>query len=172
MALYAIGDREPTIDPSAFVHPDATVIGDVRIGAEASVWPQAVIRGDYGTITIGARTSIQDGTVIHATADLPTVIGEGCVIGHLAHLEGCTIHDGALIGSQSVVLHNAVVHSGALVGACALVPNKMVVPARAMALGVPCTIKPDAVMDGLIELNAAVYVANTAWYKTDLRRID
>ncbi|MCB0973545.1 MAG: gamma carbonic anhydrase family protein [Actinobacteria bacterium] len=172
MALYAIGDREPTIDPTAFIHPDATVIGDVRIGAESSIWPQAVLRGDYGTITIGARTSIQDGTVIHATEALPTVIGDGCVVGHLAHLEGCTVHDGALVGSQAVVLHKAVVHAGALVGACALVPNRMEVPARAMALGVPATIKEDAVMDGLIELNAASYVLNAAWYTSELRRLD
>src|SRR5688500_10950228 len=89
--VYALGDRVPTIDPSAFVHPDAVVIGDVAIGAEASVWPTAVLRGDYGTISVGPRTSIQDGTVIHATATLATVVGSDCVIGHIAHLEGCVI---------------------------------------------------------------------------------
>ena len=67
MAVYALGDRVPTIDPSAFVHPEAVVIGNVTVGAEASVWPGAVLRGDYGVITVGARTSVQDGTVVHAT---------------------------------------------------------------------------------------------------------
>jgi len=74
MPIYALGERVPTIDPTAFVHPDAVVIGDVRIGPESTVWPTAVVRGDHGTISIGARTSIQDGTVIHCTADLATVI--------------------------------------------------------------------------------------------------
>jgi magnesium transporter len=90
-----------------------------------SVWPSAVLRGDYGTITVGARTSVQDGTVIHAGPDFPTVVGTGCVIGHLAHLEGCVLEDDCLVGSGSVVLHHAVIGSGATVGANAVVPNRM-----------------------------------------------
>src|SRR5476649_418184 len=74
MAIYALGDRVPEIHPDAFVHPDATVIGSVVIGAESSVWPRAVLRGDYGSITVGARTSIQDGSVIHTIRDYPTTI--------------------------------------------------------------------------------------------------
>ena len=76
MPLYALGDRTPSIHPDAFIHPDAVVIGDVRIGADSSVWPSAVLRGDYGTIIVGERTSIQDGAIIHAVAEFPTVIGE------------------------------------------------------------------------------------------------
>ena len=144
MAIYALGERVPSIDPSAYVHPMATVIGDVRIGPESTVWPGAVLRGDYGTITIGARTSIQDGSVLHATADKATIVGDDCTVGHLVHLEGCTIEDRCLVGSNSVVLHDVVVHSGALVGACALVPNRMQVPSGAMALGVPAKIRPTA----------------------------
>src|SRR5260370_18456789 len=117
MAVYAIGDAVPEIHPEAYIHPDATVIGQVSVGAGSTVWPGAVLRGDYGRIMIGDRTSIQDGTVVHATETLPTVIGSECVIGHIAHLEGCTIEDRCLIGSGSVVLHNAVVRTGALVGA-------------------------------------------------------
>ena len=105
MAVYALGDRVPTISPEAYVHPDATVIGDVTIGAGSTVWPGAVLRGDYGTIVVGERTSVQDGTVVHATADKATRIGDDCVIGHIAHLEGCTIEDRCLIGSGSIVLH-------------------------------------------------------------------
>src|ERR687891_375056 len=137
MAIYALGDAEPAIDPSAFVHPDATVIGNVTIGAESTIWPQAVLRGDYGSITVGARTSIQDGAIIHCTAELDTVIGDDCVIGHLAHMESCVIENGALVGTGAVILHRAIVRESALVGAAALVPNDMEVPSRAMALGVP-----------------------------------
>lgn len=172
MAIYALGDLVPQIDPTAFVHPDAVVIGQVEIGAEASIWPAAVLRGDYGLIRIGARTSIQDGTVIHATAEMPTIIGEGCVVGHLAHLECCVVEDGALVGSGSVVLHRALVRKGALVGAAALVPNRMEVPENAMALGVPAKIKEGASNPDVIAINAAVYVQNVHRYRDGLRRLD
>ncbi|HEX3908903.1 MAG TPA: gamma carbonic anhydrase family protein [Mycobacteriales bacterium] len=172
MVQYALGDRTPSVDDSAFVHPDAVVIGAVTIGPQASIWPGAVLRGDYGEIRVGARTSIQDGSIIHATADHPTRIGNDCTIGHLAHLEGCTIEDGSLVGSGSVVLHRAVVHTGALVGAGAVVPNDMEVPSRAMALGVPAKIKLDAVPEGVLQISADLYVENGARYKRDLRRID
>ena len=172
MPIYAVGDREPMIDPSAFVHPDAVVIGQVVIGPYASVWPSAVLRGDYGDITIGARTSIQDGSVIHATAGLGTTIGAECVIGHLAHLEGCVVEDHCLVGSGAVVLHHAVVRTGALVGAGAVVSNGMEVPSNAMALGVPAKIRPDSVNDGAISLAVEAYVANVDIYKSGLRRLD
>jgi carbonic anhydrase/acetyltransferase-like protein (isoleucine patch superfamily) len=172
MPIYALGERAPTIDPTAFVHPDAVVIGAVRIGPESTVWPAAVLRGDHGTISIGARTSIQDGTVIHCTADLPTVIGDDCVVGHNAHLEGCTVESHSLIGSGSVVLHRVVVRTGALVGAGALVPNNTEVPSRAMALGVPCTIREDAVADGAYQYAVDKYVQNGHWYRAELRRLD
>lgn len=173
MAIYALGDRIPQIDPSAYVHPMATVIGDVRIGPESTIWPSAVLRGDYGTIIVGARTSIQDGTVIHATDELATVIGDDCVVGHLAHLEGCTIENTSLVGSNSVVLHNAVVRTGALVGAGALVPNGMEVPTGAMALGVPAKLKLDSVDAAKsIAPGAALYAWNGKRYAEGLRRLD
>jgi carbonic anhydrase/acetyltransferase-like protein (isoleucine patch superfamily) len=170
--VYALGDRTPSLDPDAYVHPDATVVGDVRLAAGASVWPGAVLRGDYGTITVGERTSIQDGTVVHATADKPTTIGADCVVGHLAHLEGCTVEDRCLVGSGSVVLHDAVVRSGALVGAGALVGNRTEVPAHAMALGVPARMRLDAVPDGVFADAVAMYVENARTYRTQLRRLD
>jgi carbonic anhydrase/acetyltransferase-like protein (isoleucine patch superfamily) len=171
MAIYALGAREPEIHPDAFVHPDATVIGSVVIGAESSVWPRAVVRGDYGLITIGARTSIQDGSVIHATQELATAIGDDCVIGHLVHIECCTIEDAALVGSGSIVLHRAVVRTNALVGAAALVPNGMEVPSGAMALGVPAKLRLDSVTPDMILDNAATYVRNAREYRSQLRRI-
>jgi carbonic anhydrase/acetyltransferase-like protein (isoleucine patch superfamily) len=172
MAVYALGDRVPDIHPDAYVHPDATVVGDVRIGAGSTVWPGAVLRGDYGTIVVGERTSIQDGTVVHATAELSTVVGDGCVVGHVVHLEGCTIEDGSLVGSGAVVLHRAVVRSGSLVGANAVVPNGMEVPSGAMALGIPASLKHDAVAPGSFEGAAELYAANGRRYRAELRRLD
>ena len=168
MPLYALGSKRPTIHPTAFIHPEATIIGDVTIGAESSVWPQAVLRGDASRIVIGARTSIQDGAVIHCTHDVPTIIGDDCVIGHLVHMEGCTIEDVCLIGSGSIVLHNVIIRTGALVGAAAVVTNNTEVPSRAMALGVPAIIKLDRSDPELIKLNAAGYVANCRWYRESL----
>jgi carbonic anhydrase/acetyltransferase-like protein (isoleucine patch superfamily) len=168
MPIYALGDRTPTIHPDAFVHPDAVIIGDVRIGAESSIWPGAVLRGDYGTIIVGERTSIQDGAVLHAVADYPTVIGSECVVGHLAHLEGCVVHDRALIGNGSIVLHEAVIHRGATVAAGAVVRNNMEVPANAAAMGVPATIRLDFSNEEEIVVMASTYVANTRRYKKEL----
>jgi carbonic anhydrase/acetyltransferase-like protein (isoleucine patch superfamily) len=173
MALYALGELEPSIHPDAFVHPDATVIGNVTIGAESSIWPRAVLRGDNGYITIGARTSIQDGSVIHTTPVIPTLIGDDCVIGHLVHMESCTIESGALVGSGAIVLHGAIVRMEAVVGANAVVPNGMEVPRRAMALGVPAKLKLDAVEpESMIARGARSYIANGRRYRNQLRRLD
>ena len=172
MAVYALGDRTPTIAATAYIHPDATVIGSVTIGEYSSVWPSTVLRGDYGEITVGDRTSIQDGSVVHATHDLFTRIGSDCVIGHNAHLEGCTIEDKALVGSGSIVLHRAIVRTGGLVGAGAVVSNGTEVPSGAMALGIPAKIKPDCVTPEFIQLAVDVYVENAKRYPTLLRRLD
>lgn len=172
MAIYELDGATPQIDPSAFVHPDAVVIGSVTIGPDSSVWPSAVLRGDYGTITIGARSSVQDGTVIHAGPGFPTVIGNGCVIGHLTHLEGCTLEDGSLAGSGSVVLHWAVVGTGATVGANAVLPDRTVVPPGALAVGVPARILEGRSDAAMIKISAGVYVDNAKRYRAHLRRLD
>ena len=172
MPIYALGDMTPTIADDAFIHPEAVIIGDVRIGSESTVWPGAVLRGDDGHITIGERTSIQDGTVIHTTRHQPTTIGNDCVIGHMVHLEGCTIHDGSLVGSGSVVLHGAVVETGGLVGANAVVNTNKVVPGGAMALGVPAVIKPDRANLTLITMSAEFYVERGHRYRNEMRRLD
>lgn len=173
MPIYALGDDEPTIDPTAYVHPDAVVIGKVTIGAESTVWPCAVLRGDNGGIVIGARTSIQDGTVIHCIPTRPTIVGDDCVVGHIVHLEGCTIEDGALVGNGSVVLHDALVRSGAVVGSNAVVPNRMEVPADMMALGIPASLRPRSDSAAFaMEIAAADYVARGKRYAAELRRLD
>ena len=172
MPIYQLGALVPSIDPEAYIHPDAVVIGDVRIGPESTVWAGAVLRGDFGAIVVGARSSIQDGTVIHAGPDFPTMVGNGCVIGHLAHLEGCVLADDSLVGSGSVVLHHAHIGTGATVGANAVVPNNMEVPPGALAIGVPATVRPDRSDLVMIQLSAAEYVANGRRYRQKLVRLD
>ena len=141
MAIYALGDQVPQIHPSAYVHPDAIIIGSVTIGANSSIWPCAVLRGDDGSIIVGERTSIQDGTVVHTTPMNHTTVGDDCVIGHLVHLEGCIIENFGQVSSGAIVLHRAVIGTGAIVAANAVVLNDTNVPAGALAVGAPASIK-------------------------------
>jgi carbonic anhydrase/acetyltransferase-like protein (isoleucine patch superfamily) len=170
--IYALGEHEPDIDAAAFVHPDAVVIGRVRIGPEASVWPGAVLRGDHGRIEIGARTSVQDGTVIHCTHDWPTLIGAECVVGHNAHLEGCVVADRCLIGSGSITLNRARIGTGAIVAAAALVPEGFEVPPGALVAGVPAKIKRTAVASDAVDRAVKTYFESARRYRTALRRLD
>ncbi len=172
MAIYALGEYEPEIHETAFVHPDAVVIGRVRIGPEASVWPCAVLRGDHGRIEVGARTSVQDGTVVHCTRDLPTLIGAECVVGHNAHLEGCVVGDGCLIGSGSVVLNRVTVGAGSIVAAAALVPEGFEVPPGALVAGVPATIKRTGVPAGFAANPVKTYIETGRAHRAGLRRLD
>lgn len=172
MAIYALGPAVPQIHPDAFVHPEAVIIGDVTIGAESSVWPGAVIRGDQGGIVIGARTSVQDNSVIHTTDEFPTRVGDGVTIGHLVHLEGCVLASRCLVGSASVVLHDAHIGEGALVAANATVLGGTKVPPGALAVGTPAKIKLDAADPALIAEGIDHYVERARSYPRDLRRID
>ncbi len=172
MALYALGDQVPQIDPTAYVHPDAIVIGSVTIGAQSSIWPGAVLRGDDGAIVIGARTSIQDGTVVHTTPFDHTTVGDDCVIGHLVHLEGCIIHNLAQVSSGAIVLHRAVVETGAIVAANAVVLNGMHVPAGALAVGAPAVIKEGKARHADIEMAVKAYIHKGDRFRAQLRRID
>jgi carbonic anhydrase/acetyltransferase-like protein (isoleucine patch superfamily) len=174
MPIYALDLLVPQIHPDAYVHPDAVVIGDVRIGAQSSIWPGAVLRADFGQIIIGERTSIQDGTILHTTREWSTVIGDDCVVGHNAHLEGCTVENRCLVGSGSVVLNRAIIGSGSLVGAMALVPEGLHVPEDCLAFGNPARLKP---MDTeryarWIGSGAREYTNNAKRYRSGLRRID
>jgi carbonic anhydrase/acetyltransferase-like protein (isoleucine patch superfamily) len=172
MAVYALGDVVPSIHPDAWVHPDAVVIGNVAIGAGSSIWPSAVLRGDSGLIEVGARTSIQDGSVLHTTAGFPTVVGDECVVGHLVHLEGCTIEDVALVGNGSIVLHGAVVRTGGLVGANAVVRDGVEIPTGMMGLGVPAKLRESSMSEADIRALADGYVAKAARYRAEMRRIE
>jgi len=128
------------VHPTAYVAPNATIVGDVRVADGASVWFGCVLRGDNAAITIGARTNVQDLTVIHADVGQPCTLGEDVTVGHRAVLHGATVEDGALVGIGAIVLNGAVVGREALVGAGALVPERMIIPPRRLALGVPARV--------------------------------
>jgi len=172
MPIYALGDLEPTISSEAFVHPDAVIIGDVRIGAASSVWPCAVLRGDGGHIEIGEGTSVQDTSVLHTTPMWPTVVGNNCVLGHGIHLEGCTLEDDVLIGNHAQVLHRALIRTGSIVAANSVVLQDLEVPSGAMAVGSPAQLKLDRVRIDDIKLASTSYRQRIETYRTGLRRLD
>jgi carbonic anhydrase/acetyltransferase-like protein (isoleucine patch superfamily) len=171
VSIYALDGDVPEIDELAYVAPDAVVIGRVKIGPEASVWPGAVLRGDHGFISVGARTSVQDGTVVHCTANWPTLIGDDCVVGHNAHLEGCVVEPGCLIGSGSVTLNRVVIGKGSIVAAGAVVPEGSNVPPGSLVAGVPATVKRSNVDTTRTERAVQTYIATAKHHKRGLRRI-
>ncbi len=165
--LEAFGDKRPQIDPTAFVHEAAVLIGEVSIGAESSVWPNVTLRGDDGPIVIGSQTSIQDGTTIHCTEGWSkTSVGNRVTVGHNVILHGCTIHDDALIGMGAIVMDNVVVESGAFVAAGALVPPGKVVKAGTLMGGNPARVLRELRDRDLemIQFSWREYVQRTAQY--------
>lgn len=139
MPLYELGGHKVKTPSSGrfWVAPNATVIGQVEIGEDVSVWFNAVIRGDNEPIRIGARSNIQEGAVLHVDVGYPMVLGEDCTIGHMAMLHGCTIGKGALIGIGAIVLNGAKIGEGALIGAGALIPENKEIPPGAVVFGSP-----------------------------------
>ncbi len=166
--VLRLGDRRPRIHPSVFIAPTALVAGDVVLEEGVSVWPGCVLRGDVGAIRVGARTNIQDGTVIHATPHLSTVLGADVVIGHGARLEGCVVDDAALVGMGAVLLHDVHVGGGAIVAAGAVVSPRTRVPAGAMALGVPATVR-EAKDEETAEHRRRMHVLSAAHYVENAR---
>ena len=171
VSIYALDEDEPEIDELAYVAPDAVVIGRVTIGPEASVWPGAVLRGDHGHISVGARTSVQDGTIVHCTAQWPTIIGEDCVVGHNAHLEGCVVEAGCLIGSGSVTLNRVVIGRGSIVAAGAVVSEGFNVPPGSLVAGVPATIKRSNIDASWTEGSVQTYIDTAKHHRSGQRRI-
>lgn len=172
MPIYALGDQVPVIDSTAFVHPQAVIIGSVTIGPEASVWPGAVLRGDNGEIRIGARSSVQDNSVLHCTPVDFTIVGDDCVVGHIVHLEGCTLEHHVLIGNAAQVLHRAVIRTGAIVAANSVVLYDTDVPPGALAVGSPAVIKEGKARMADITTGVEAYTFNGKRYRADLRRLD
>ena len=145
VAIYSLGAKRPRIHPDAWVHPAATLIGDVWLDARVSIWPGVVIRADNSPIRIGARSSVQDGSVLHTQPHNFTTIGPDCVIGHLAHLEGCELESAVLVGTGAVLLERVMARRGSLIGAGAVVTAGTEIPSGAIAVGVPAKIRLDAV---------------------------
>lgn len=134
-------DNTPQIDPTAFIASNATVVGDVQIGAESSVWFGAVIRADTEAIRIGARTNIQDGCILHADPGYPIYIGDNVTVGHGAIIHGATIENCSLVGMRATILNGAIVGANSIVGAGAVVTEGMVIPPNSLVVGVPAKVK-------------------------------
>ena len=168
--IRPFGGKAPRLDPSAFLVESAAVVGDVELGAESSVWFGAVIRGDVNHVRIGARSNLQDGSVVHVTsATHPTVLGDDVTVGHRVVLHGCTVRDRCLVGIGAIVLDGAVVGEESMVGAGALVPPGMVVPPRTLVLGAPARVKRDLRPDEIafFAVSAANYVGYARRYRAE-----
>lgn len=173
MALYQLDEHSPQIAEGAWVADSAEVMGQVRIGARASVWFNTVVRADNALIDIGAETNIQDGTVLHCDPGKPLHIGQGVTVGHNVMLHGCTVGDHSLIGIGAVVLNEAVIGKNCLVGAGALVTEGKTFPDGSMILGSPAKavrqLTPEQI-EGLQRI-AQGYVQNAERYRRGLKKI-
>ncbi len=139
--IQTLGGHTPRIDPGAYVHPRAVLIGQVRVGAESSIWPCATLRGDDSLIAIGARTSVQDGAVIHTTDGLSeTVVGDQVTVGHNVTLHGARVGDNCIIGMGSIILDNAEIGEFCIIGAGSLVTMNKVIPPYSLVLGSPARV--------------------------------
>lgn len=166
--------KRPQIHPTAYIAPTATIIGDVVIEAEASVWFGAVLRGDHGRIHIGARSSVQDNVVVHVNGRHNTIVEADVTIGHGVVIEGCHLHQGVLVGMNATVLSGAVVEAGALIAAGAVVGENQHIPAGVLVAGVPAQVKgqlSEVTQKRLIEAPKA-YVAYGRSYPQDAKIIE
>lgn len=136
--IYALGEHQPRFDSDEwFVAPNATVVGRVRLGHQASVWFSAVVRGDVEDVIVGEGSNIQDGAVLHADAGFPCVLERDVTVGHLAMVHGCLIGAGSMVGIGATILNGAKIGSGCIIGANALVPEGKMIPDHSLVLGVP-----------------------------------
>ncbi|GGK61586.1 gamma carbonic anhydrase family protein [Nocardia camponoti] len=165
--IISVNGHTPTIDETAWLAPNATVIGQVTLGPEVGIWYNAVVRGDVEGITLGARTNIQDGCALHADPGFPLTVGSGVSVGHNAILHGCTVGDDVLVGMGATVLNGAVIGSGSLIAANALIPQGAVIPPNSLVAGVPGKVRRELSEDELngIKLNAAGYVHNISVHR-------
>ena len=164
--LRAYRDRRPVVHPSAYIDDSAQVIGDVEIGPESSVWMNVVIRGDVNVIRIGARSNVQDGTVVHVQHDThPTIIGDDVTIGHGAIVHGCVVGHRVLVGMGAIVLTGATIGDDVIVAAGALVPEGMAVPARSLVMGVPARVRRELTASDLASIRE--HAANYVRYRQD-----
>ncbi len=168
--IYQLSDDQPILADDAWVADNATVVGKVELKAQASVWFNAVIRGDMESITVGEQSNIQDAAVLHTDWGYPMIIGRGVTVGHKVMLHGCTIDDYALIGINAVVLNGARIGEHAVIGANALVTEGTTIPPRSLAIGAPAKVVralSDDEIKGL-EQSADHYVGNAQRYRDRL----
>lgn len=161
----------PRIDSSVFIAPGSSVVGDVEIGENSSLWFNVVVRGDVNYIRIGRRSNIQDGSVVHVTHDThPTVIGDDVTVGHRVTLHGCTVHDGSLVGIGAIVLDGAVVGTSSLIAAGSIVPPGTQIPPRSLVMGQPGVVKRTLSEDECKDLHALAgrYVQYQEDYRSGL----
>ncbi|MEU5218523.1 gamma carbonic anhydrase family protein [Streptomyces sp. NPDC020807] len=158
--IKGVGGKEPSVDPTAFTAPTSVVLGEVTLGARASVWYHAVLRADCGPIAVGEDANIQDNTTVHVDPGFPVSIGARVTVGHNATVHGCVIEDDVLVGMGATVLNGARIGAGSLVAAQALVPQGMEVPPGSLVAGVPAKVRrplTDEEKEG-IRLNAEMYL--------------
>lgn len=168
--IYALDGQAPEIDPTAWIAPNAQIIGKVRIKAGASIWFGAVIRGDNEWIEVGALSNVQENAVLHTDMGYPLTIGQGCTIGHQALLHGCTIHDGSLVGMSAAVMNGAVIGNSSLVGAGALVTEGKTFAPRSLLMGSPAKFvrELDTAAVAKLQASAVNYHANAQRFAAGL----
>ena len=171
MALYKLGGISPTMAPSAYVAPSASVIGNVFLADNSSVWFGAILRGDNEAISIGQSSNVQDGAVMHTDPGFPLVLGSQVSVGHQAMLHGCTVGEGSLIGIQAVVMNAAVVGKGCLVGAGAVLTERKVFADGTLILGAPGKVVRDLTEEERANLSkvAANYASRATYYRSHLQ---
>jgi carbonic anhydrase/acetyltransferase-like protein (isoleucine patch superfamily) len=171
MGLYGFGGMEPQVASDAFVAPTATLIGDVVLEAESSVWFGAVLRADFGRIVVGEGSCVQDNAVIHAAEELPTVLGANVAVGHAAMLEGCVVEDGALIGMGAIVLNGARIGRSSIVGANSVVTTGKQFPENSLILGSPARVIRPLEPHQISTVDAEHYQERGPLYRKGLKRI-
>ncbi|MBS1190245.1 MAG: transferase hexapeptide repeat [Rhodocyclaceae bacterium] len=170
MAIFTLGEKKPQVGRDVWIAPNATVIGDIRLADQVSIWWNAVLRGDNDPISIGAGTNIQDGSVLHTDEGIPMHIGSQVTVGHMVMLHGCTVGDGSLVGIGSIVLNRAVIGRHSIVGANTLIPEGKVFPDRVLIVGSPGKVVRELTDEEVLKLtkSAEHYVANAGRYRTSL----
>ena len=140
MPLYKLGSKKPRVHSTVMMAPDATIIGDVVVGSRTSIWPGAVLRGDYGRIRVGANCSIQDNVVVHCSAENPCIIGDGVTVAHGSIIHACRIADECLIGAGAIIFDGARVGTHSVLGVGSVVLEGRSIPARSIAVGAPAKV--------------------------------
>ncbi len=174
MPIYALDGVAPKIDSSVgFVAPDAVLVGDVVVGADVGIWFGVVARGDIETITIGARSNVQENCVLHTDTGFPLTIGENVTIGHSAIVHGCTIGDNSLVGMGATILNGAQIGKNCLIGANALVTEGKVIPDNSMVLGAPGKVVREIDAAGVEALAASAerYVKNARRFASGMKPV-